>query len=174
MLMEWSGERFSDHDHHIGIAIKTFSFFLFWFWILQFCSLKLCLRYLIHIPSFPRISEAERRFLYDLKNNSSANALGFHSDSDSDDEEPPQLPPLSLGCRTLPILSLGSGAAGWINKLDALVFCLLLEVPVSDNPMVVVMRYCQQVICNVSDQGRSRVSSQKMFPFALKFEDVID
>eukprot|EP00435_Cladocopium_sp_Y103_P014366 s3181_g3.t1 len=109
-----------------------------------------------------RTSEAERRLLYDLRNNCSRNALALDSGSDADDPDqggddqgfPDGPPVMKVASRTLPILSLGKHAAGWINKLDALVFCLLLEVPaVSDNPMDDIIAYSHRVICNVSDQG---------------------
>lgn len=107
-----------------------------------------------------RTSEAERRFKYDLSNNCSRKALEGSDDADLvDDPDPspnfPDGPPvMKVSSRTLPILSLGKHSAGWINKLDALIFCLLLEVPsVSDNPMDDIIAYSHRVICNVSDQG---------------------
>ena len=137
------------------------------------------------VPCFPkpRTSDAVLRYLHDLRQDALLRQFSIEDANqvDFDDLEPPA-PSLEVLCRAMPIATLGKGtlgcgarcgraaadasanatcegAASFANKLDAVLFVLLLEVGHEG-----LSSYNQMVINNCSDQGRA---ASKCLPVCL-------
>ncbi|CAE7302321.1 chk1 [Symbiodinium sp. KB8] len=71
--------------------------------------------------------DAVARYMHDVRQNPCIQQLQLEDHDHTYEPEDMEPPMLEVQCRALPVASIGKGAAAFANKLDAVIFTILLE-----------------------------------------------
>ncbi|CAE7814629.1 chk1 [Symbiodinium sp. CCMP2592] len=107
---------------------------------------------MIFLRELHRTQDAVARYIYDVRQDPYMQQLQLE-DCGPELEGMMEPPTLEVQCRALPVASIGKGAASFANKLDAVIFAVLLEVGWSERPLDNFDAYSKQVVSACSDQG---------------------